>query len=291
MRFAAIILLSALNCSALVPFFNNPAYERDEPVDPPWWVHNNGKASHLYLNGVYQSKETGTNDLALEDAWKLQPDALGVTVGIIDMHNGHGDRISEIVFTVAPYSDQIFVNILRWGVPSFVNGICYCVSNGCRIIVMAEGFSFNDEGLSNACRYAESKGVVICCAVPNVDGDMDTDLVDYPYSYARVMRNILPVTSTDRNGQHYHPSGTGTNCIAAPGRNITAYGTYSSGTSYATPIVAGCLALLARRHPEYNAQQLIARAMTTATVTPEVRRIAPRKMLKRIPEQTRLSTR
>jgi len=65
-----LFLLSTLTASA-VPFFDNPAYTRDEPTNPAWFVSNNGQPSKLYYNGVYQSHETGTNDLGLIQAWSI----------------------------------------------------------------------------------------------------------------------------------------------------------------------------------------------------------------------------
>ena len=120
------------------------------------------------------------------------------------------------------------------------------------MVTVTTGFSTPDVGLSNAFLYALSSNLVVCYSVPDVDGNLDSTLTDYPYAWN--FSNVLPVSSTDRKaGQHSSPSATGTNCVAAPGRNIVAAVTYSSGTSWSCPIVAGLMALLIQRFPNQTA--------------------------------------
>lgn len=230
--------------AALVPFFTDPSYERDELTDPPWFVRNDGQPSRLYHGGVFVSQETGTNDLALEQAWRVQP--AGAKVGVVDM-GAHGDRTEDLVRTVSPLSEQHRHELARWYAADVAAGVADCVASGCRVVAVTTGFASPDAALSNAVRLAESSNAVVVCAVPNAEGDLDGALADYPYAWR--LGNVLGATCTDRNGGHYSPSATGTNAVGAPGRNVVAAGTYSSGSSWSAAILAGCVALLAERYP------------------------------------------
>ena len=248
----AIILSAAITAGAqtnLVPFFDDPTYGRTEPVDPPWFVHNDGQPSKLYHSGVYQSSETGTNDLNLWRAWEVQ--SAGAKVGVVDI-SSHGQRVKALVSTVSPWCTVYYHEVSRTYSDVVADAIMDCLSNQCRVIVITTGYSTGDALLSNACVSASLSNAVIVCSVPNTDGNLDGAMVDYPYAWR--FGNVLGATSTDRNGNHYSPSGTGTNAVGAPGRNIVAAGTYSSGTSYAAPILAGCVSLLAGRFPCQSAE-------------------------------------
>lgn len=235
------------SCRAeLVPFFSNPAYTRDEPTNPPWFVLNSGQPSVLYYNGVYQSEEVGCDDLDLPLAWLIQP--RGVKVGILDMTT-HGARTLALVNTVSPGSVVYYIALSRWSARELAAGITDAVGSGCRVVVISTGFSGPDPGLFSACVDAQAHNVLLVCAVPNVEGDLESGLVDYPYSWSAQLYNILGVNCTDRAGNHYAPSAHGVHVIGAPGRNIVAAGTYSSGTSWSAPIAAGCASLVIARAP------------------------------------------
>lgn len=258
---AVIVLCWEPAVGQLVPFLSDPTYERDEPVNPPWFVHNNGQPSHLYHNGVYVSQESGNDDLGLLDAWASQPE--GARVGLIDLAD-HGIRVRALVHTVSPASVIDFIEQTRIYPEQLADGIITAASLGDRVVVITAGSAVPNESLSNACRYAEAQNILICCAVPNTEGNLDTSLSDYPYRYSWEMTNILGVNCTDRSGLHFNPSATGTNVLGAPGRNIVAAGTYSSGTSWATPILAGCAALLIQRYPGQPVENYIAVLKATA---------------------------
>lgn len=241
----AVILLScqALAQTTLVPFYSDATYQRDEPVNPPWFITNSGQCSKLYHSGVYVSQECGTNDLDMLAAWAMH--AKGAKVGVVDM-TAHGDRSCALVATMSPASQIYRHELARWYAATVAAGILDCLSNDCRVILVETGFSTPDNALSNACIIAA--GSLIVYPAPDQEGNLDASLVDYPYRWG--FSNVLPVTSLDRNGLHYTPSAIGSNCTAAPGRNIVAAGTYSSGTSWAAAITAGAAALLVDRLPD-----------------------------------------
>lgn len=252
MRLLLTILLACAGWSAKgqVPFFSDATYTRDEPTNPPWFVHNDGQPSRLFHNGVFQSQETGPNDLNMAAAWQLQPDAEGVMVGVVDVVAAHGNRVQVLPGVIAPGVEIYLVAVNRWYPDVIGAGILECVSNGCRIVVLSNGYAFSDVNLSNACQTALWSNVVIVCAAPNVAESLDT-VADYPNEWR--FPNVLTVTSTDRTGNLYPMAAWGAGVVSAPGRNIVSAGTYSSGTSYAAPIAAGGVALLAKRFPGQRA--------------------------------------
>jgi Subtilase family len=249
----SLLCLSVLSCSGqLVPFFNDPSYKRDEPIQPPWWAKNNGLPSHLYHIGSLSSVETGTNDLTLITAWRMQP--VTVMVGMVDQ-TVHGDKVQDLIRTTTHGAPVYRHELLRWNPADIAAGIMDCANAGCRVICVTTGFSYPDPVLYAAFLYAESAKVIVVCAVPDIEGNLDNGLVDYPYEWR--LPNVLPATMSDRSGNRRSPSGYGTNCITAPGRNIVSAGTYATGTSYSAPILAGCVAMLVSKRPDLQASEYI----------------------------------
>lgn len=131
------------------------------------------------------------------------------------------------------------------------DGIKWAADNGAKVINLSLGTSKRPWGstLENAVKYAWKKGVVLACAA----GNNGSQSRSYPAYY----KNCLAIAATDLNDQKPSWSSYGSWVdIAAPGDKIFStfpnhsskmgvknYG-YASGTSMATPHVAGLAALL-----------------------------------------------
>jgi hypothetical protein len=264
--------LLCLSCLGdCVPFFNDFNYCRDEPSNPPWWISNSGEPSQLFFGGLYVSEEWGTNDLGL---LPFLGGAAGVKIGVVDVDNGHAARVRELAASTG--ATVLFTAGLREGSGTFLQ--CQdLIDQGCRIIVVPWGWPDHSEMASNLCRL--NPNVIFCCAVYNAALNTDT-IIDYPASWAGEMANVVPVTNSDRNGQLYPVAAWGTNTLAAPGRNIVANGTYSSGTSYSTPITAACMALLVARMPNMSASQVVGVFRSTSVNIGLTRRIRPDEVMR-----------
>lgn len=129
------------------------------------------------------------------------------------------------------------------------SGITWAADNGAKVINMSLGGSSSSSALAAAVDYAWNNGVVVVAAA----GNSGTSAPSYPAYYA----NCIAVAATDRNDAKASFSNYGSWVdVAAPGVSIystlpnhrnkiggTNYGSLS-GTSMATPFVAGLAGLV-----------------------------------------------
>ncbi|WP_290815476.1 S8 family serine peptidase, partial [Halovivax sp.] len=123
------------------------------------------------------------------------------------------------------------------------DAITWSADQGAEVINMSLGGGGYDETMANACEYAYEEGSLLVAAAGN-DGPC-TDCVSYPAAYDEVMA----VSATDENDDLAGFSSTGPEIeLAAPGDDVLStvnwddYAQYS-GTSMASPVVAGVAAL------------------------------------------------
>jgi type VII secretion-associated serine protease mycosin len=198
--------------------------------------------------------------------------------------NGHGTWVAGIIaarpndgYGIAgiSWSDRILpVKVMNGSgtgsTADLVSGIIWAADNGATVINMSVGGFPYSQAVQDAVTYAWNKGAVLVGAA----GNNNREERFYPAS----MSHVISVSATQREDEFSHWSSYGpavdvsapgssvqtTNCTAGtcPNRSWGAH-TYISGTSFATPNVAGVVALIRAKYPTWTPQQVVDRLYAT----------------------------
>ncbi|MGQ0607234.1 MAG: S8 family serine peptidase [Chloroflexota bacterium] len=199
--------------------------------------------------------------------------------------NGHGTWVAGIIaantndaYGIAgiSWSDKILpVKIMtREGTgdtADLTSGIVWAANHGATVINMSIGGFPDTQHVRDAINYAWNEGVVLVGAAGN-NGRQENF---YPASFP----NVVSVSATQVNDEFSHWSSYGpavdvsapgasvqtTNCTVCTYADHDSWGehTYISGTSFATPNVAGVVALIRARYPSYTPAQVVSRLTGT----------------------------
>ncbi|HYI66867.1 MAG TPA: S8 family serine peptidase [Candidatus Limnocylindrales bacterium] len=200
--------------------------------------------------------------------------------------NGHGTWVAGIIaskpndgYGIAgvSWSDKILpVKVMsRTGTGDTADltaGIIWAANHGATVINMSVGGFPAAQYVQDAVNYAWGKGVVLVGAA----GNNNREETFYPASFT----NVVSVSATQINDEFSHWSSYGPKVdVSAPGSSVQTTNctvctyadhhtwgdhTYISGTSFATPNVAGVIALIRARYPSYTPAQVVSRLITTA---------------------------
>lgn len=141
-------------------------------------------------------------------------------------------------------------------------GVTYAANNGAHVINMSWGSSTFSTTNQSVIEFALSKGCILVAAA----GNNNTDQVFYPAGYPGVV-SVASTTTTDaKSGFSNYGSWVK---ISAPGSNILStvpFGQYAnkSGTSMASPLVAGLVGLMKSLNPGIPNNDLIGCLYATA---------------------------
>lgn len=218
------------------------------------------KANHEDLPNLRRVEVTNGNEsLGLDDAT-----GHGTHVaGIIGAAMGNGKGGAGIAPEAAILSLRV-VNAAGYIYDSaLIAALRVAVKNGAQIVNISIGGTAYNAVFQKVINEATEAGVTVVAAMGN-DG---TNCLNYPAGYD----NVIGVVSVDRTNNRASGSSYGTWAdVAAPGAAVwstTYYGSYSSksGTSMASPVVAGVAALYKSVYPDATPAQITARLKATAT--------------------------
>jgi thermitase len=178
--------------------------------------------------------------------------------GLADEAYGHGTHVAGIVHTVAPDAQILVIRALtaEGSGESFTvaQAISYAVGRGATTINLSLGTSATSSVLRKAVIDAANAGVVVVAAAGN---EATTDK-QYPAA-GNCAIAVTSVGAEDRRSAFANVGGWVS--VAAPGESIfSAFPTsgyaYWSGTSMATPFVAGQAALLRSLRPALTVREV-----------------------------------
>jgi subtilisin family serine protease len=196
--------------------------------------------------------------------------------------HGHGTHVSGIIG--ASGNNGLGVTGINWNVSLMalkaldsggegtvdvaIEAIHYAVKMGAQVINSSWGGDDFSQLLQDAIADAGKKNVLFVAAAGNEGTDND-EKPEYPASYP--VANVLAVAAVDNQGElaSFSSFGRQTVHLAAPGvavlsTTLQGYGVMS-GTSMASPHVAGVAALLLAHEPKLSVGQLKDRLIRTAT--------------------------
>ncbi len=201
-------------------------------------------------------------------------DSLGYDFGNLDAkvenNNRHGTEVagmasaglndSIFTFGTAPEAYFMPINILQANSGFLVRGyeaIIYAAENGCKVINLSWGrIGFPSQAEQDVIDYVVNElDVVVVAAAGNDDAQLDF----YPASY----QNVLSVAHLTQGNLIFKTYGNFVD-IVAPGAGVYTTSVHAgnaidkrvTGSSYASPFVAGGAALLRGKFPEMSAKQI-----------------------------------
>jgi len=184
--------------------------------------------------------------------------------GIAAARGDNGKGIAGLAYTCRIMSIKCAPDV---NIPSIIrgyDGIVYAADNGAHVINCSWGGGGYMQSQAERIQYANSKGAIVIAAA----GNSGNERVHTPAAYP----NVLSVANTGPEDKIHTSSTYGPWVdVSAPGANIlscvissdSAYASFT-GTSMASPLVAGLAGLIRSRFPEFSPEQVFEQIRVTA---------------------------
>lgn len=232
------------------------------------------------------------NNGFIDDYYGLNTDKEnGDVTGKFDFHTKHGTAVAGVIsskhdndlgikgvsngFKIIPIvkPDPMARRVEK--LPNLIRGLRYAIERGADIINFSARLKVTSPELKEVLQELNDKGILIIASAGNT-GTLNA-LDRYPGAYSEEFSNIIVVGSTDRDGNKAASSCFGKKAVHlfAPGVEIqttipnNSYN-FSSGTSYAAPVVAAIAALVLATHGPESKWQMRQRLIQTSNKIEEL---------------------
>lgn len=196
--------------------------------------------------------------------------------GIIGAAGNNGVGISGVAWNVQLMPLKFIGPDGSGATSDAVECVNYAWRHGAGVINASFGSPSFSSSLQTAIQSARTAGIVFVAAAGNESVNNDTT-PSYPANYS--LDNIVSVAALNSFDtlESYSNYGAATVDVGAPGGNIISCGNsadnsyvYMSGTSMASPLVAGVVALMKAQFPTNTPAQLIQRLIATVDPIPSL---------------------
>ena len=189
--------------------------------------------------------------------------------GILAAEGNNGAGIAGVAYGSTVLSCDVVDSQGLLTTANVIAALDYATGKGAKVINMSFQFSAKSQMLEDACNTAAQHAVLVASVGNRNQGDRPV----YPASYD----SVIGVGATELDSYARAPfsnyNGTETSLVdlVAPGVNIftcipgSAYdGIYTSGTSFAAPMVSGAAALLEAKYPSQSPKGIVNHLTNTA---------------------------
>ena len=187
---------------------------------------------------------------------------------------------SRFLIGVAPEAKIMAINVCQSQkqiLPaSVVTGINYAIENGADIITMSLSTTSNIPSVKTACEAAYNAGITVFSSAGN-SKKSTTEVKSYPAAYPTVIgvmaygkdEKLCDFSNYDPTGNYYNVAAPGYQILGLPMNEDATLNTASciSGTSQATPIVAGLAALYFSLYPDHTPDEFRNALLNSCTDT------------------------